>query len=316
MVHYAEELSRRTFLGQAIIGSVFVGGMTSIAGSVTSTAAAFQGHPSLAVGNALGGIAVQTLFLAIADLCYEESNLEYSSVSLVNIANGVLLVLLLSLPLLTFTHPELCLYHFHPVTLFIPCTYVLGVRLVASIKSNPMWSPVRFNGEVNEEVQQICQKQSKLYRLWMLFLLAGLITGVAGYFLAPLGIRLSQQTGLSETFIGAAFTAVVTSLPELVTCITAIRRGALILAVSDILGGNTFDVLFLAFADLAYTEGSLYAAFSPQDFFLLGLNLVMTAVIVLGLLCRQKSGIFNIGFESAFVILIYGSGVIHLFLST
>jgi cation:H+ antiporter len=43
---------------------------------------------------------------------------------------------------------------------------------------------------------------------------------------------------------------------ELVTTIAAVRRGALQLAVGGIIGGNTFDTLFLTAADVSYREGS------------------------------------------------------------
>ena len=69
---------------------------------------------------------------------------------------------------------------------------------------------------------------------------------------------------MSGSLVGGLFTSVVTSLPELVTVLAAVRVGALTLAVGDIVGGNTFDVLFLAAADLAYTEGSLYAAIDQR----------------------------------------------------
>ena len=49
---------------------------------------------------------------------------------------------------------------------------------------------------------------------------------------------------------------------------------------------------------VAYRDGSLYQAVSPQDYFWLAIGLVMTAVLLLGLLVRQKSGPGGIGFES------------------
>ena len=50
-------------------------------------------------------------------------------------------------------------------------------------------------------------------------------------------------------------TAVATSLPELVTTLAAVRRGAAQLAVGGIIGGNAFDVLFLSASDVAYRDG-------------------------------------------------------------
>ena len=68
MAKVSDRLADRTGLGEAIMGAVFLGGSTSLSGIVTSVTAAASGHPELAVSNAVGGIAAQTAFLAIADL--------------------------------------------------------------------------------------------------------------------------------------------------------------------------------------------------------------------------------------------------------
>ena len=105
-------------------------------------------------------------------------------------------------------------------------------------------------------------------------------------------------------------TATVTSLPELVTTITAIRRGALQLAVGGIIGGNTFDVLFLALSDIAYRKGSIYHAIGGRVTFWIILSMLMTAVLLLGLLRRERKGPANIGFESAIILSLYVGAVI------
>jgi cation:H+ antiporter len=109
--------------------------------------------------------------------------------------------------------------------------------------------------------------------------------------------------------VGALLTATVTSLPELVTTIAAIRRGALQLAVGGIIGGNTFDVLFLALSDVAYTDGSIYHAVGERVLFWIVLAILMTSVLLLGLLRRERHGVANIGFESSFILGLYAAGV-------
>ena len=69
--------------------------------------------------------------------------------------------------------------------------------------------------------------------------------GVAGWGIAKTGAVIAEGAGISQSVVGALFTAVVTSLPELITTVAAVRRGAVTLAVGGIIGGNTFDVLFL-----------------------------------------------------------------------
>ena len=104
--------------------------------------------------------------------------------------------------------------------------------------------------------------------------------------------------------------ATVTSLPELVTTITAVRRRALTLAVGGIIGGNAFDTLFLSASDVAYRGGSIFHAFNRQDLFVVALTILMTAVLLLGLLRREKAGVAKIGFESALILVLYVAAVL------
>ena len=86
-----------------------------------------------------------------------------------------------------------------------------------------------------------------------------------------------RSTPLSGSVVGGLVTSVLhVNLSELVTAIAAVRIGALTLAVGDIVGGNTFDVLFAAVADVLYRPGSVYHAIEPQTTFLLALTIVLS----------------------------------------
>ncbi len=137
-----------------------------------------------------------------------------------------------------------------------------------------------------------------------------MVVAAAGHFVARAGIALVDQGGISETAAGALLTAIATSLPELVTAIAAVRSGALRLAVGDILGGNCFDVLFVSAADVGYRSGSILHAASPPTY-LVATCILLTAILMLGLLHREKHGIANIGFESFSVLVLYlGSAIL------
>ena len=103
------------------------------------------------------------------------------------------------------------------------------------------------------------------------------------------GVAIAEQTAISESVVEGLFTAVSTSLPELVTSIAAVKQGALTLAVRDIIGGNSFDVLFIAVADFAYREGSIYHALTQSQSFIIALTILMTGILLLGLLRREKT---------------------------
>ncbi|MCA9453872.1 MAG: hypothetical protein KC584_14815, partial [Nitrospira sp.] len=126
---------------------------------------------------------------------------------------------------------------------------------------------------------------------------------------------LVTHTGLSETLVGGVFTTMSTSLPELITSLAAVRRGALTLAVGGIIGGNTFDTLLVAFSDFAYQDGSIYHAATNQQVYLIALTMLMNGILLLGLLRREEHGIGNIGFESFSILLVYLGGIVILFLS-
>ena len=107
LTRYTARLARRTGLGQAVTGALFLGASTSLSGIITSVTAAAQGHPELAAGNAVGGIAAQTVFLAVADRRYRAANLEHAAASDENMLQGALLIALLAGTLLAAFSPEL-----------------------------------------------------------------------------------------------------------------------------------------------------------------------------------------------------------------
>ena len=76
------------------------------AGTIVSITAALDGHASLAFSNSIGGIAVQTAFLAVADVTYRKANLEHAAAELANIFQALVLIGLLALPLSAMVLPE------------------------------------------------------------------------------------------------------------------------------------------------------------------------------------------------------------------
>jgi cation:H+ antiporter len=311
----AERLARETGLGQAIMGAVFLGAMTSLSGLITSLTAAFEGHPQLSVSNAVGGIAVQTTFLALADILYRKSNLEHAAASEANLVQGAVLVVLLTVPLLAGFTPDHTLLGVHPISVLLVAAYAFGLRLVSGAHQAPMWRPRLTRQTQSEKKAGYRFGRRRLLGLWLSFLLLAALVGVAGWIVATAGLSIAARTGLSEGVIGTLLTATTTSLPEAVIAVAAVRRGALTLAVGDIIGGNTFDVLFLSFSDLAYRQGSIYHAVTPVQSFWLALSLLMAAVLLLGLLRREKHGIGNIGFESFLVLVFYLGGALLLVLA-
>ena len=312
MAFLADRLADRTGLGEAFVGAVFLGASTSLPGITASVTAAWDGLASLALSNALGGIAAQTAFLAIADIVYRKANLEHAAASLGNMMWGALLITLLAALLVAMSGPEISLLGVHPVTPLLFAFYVVGARMVAAAREHPMWRPRITRATRVDRPAPTPKGEGGLAGLWLAFGGAALVVCVAGWGVVQAGEVLAVRTGLSESLVGGLLVAVITSLPELVTSVAAVRQGALTLAVGGVLGGNAFDTLFAAMADVAYREGSLFHAVSPREAALAAFTVLMGAILLLGLLHRQRTGPGRIGWESGLVLILYLLAVLIL----
>jgi cation:H+ antiporter len=291
---------------------LFIGASTSLSGITMSVSAAAAGHAELAVSNALGGIAAQTSFLALADIAYRRANLEHAAASAENLFMTAFVLTLLGIHAVALSIPDVSLFAVHPATVILVITYVFGVHLLARTHDMPMWLPRRTSDTPKEPTNQHQHRGRHLLGLWLRFTGYATIVALAGWSLAQLAIPLGEKTGLSHGVVGGVFTAVSTSIPELVVAITAVRMGALNLAVGDIVGGNAFDTLFIAASDLAYREGPIYAAVSSAEQFWLANSMVMTGVLLMGLIYRERHGPGNIGLESVVLLMLYLGGVATL----
>lgn len=314
LVRYADKLADITGIGEALFGAILLGAITSLAGITTSVTAAFQSHPHLAISNAMGGIAAQTLFLALADIFYRKANLEHSSASLANLLVGLLLIIMLSFILLVVFTPEISFFNIHPASVILLIIYYAGTRLIQKAKDAPMWYPTTTKETVKDIPEEENISGTNVPVLWLKFGIVAAVVGFSGYMIASTGIRIAGATGLTEGLVGSLFTAVVTSFPELIVTIAATRQNAITLAVANIIGGNSFDVLFVSFSDFAYREGSIFHAIGNEQIFVLVLTQLLTAVLISGLLIRQKKGIVKIGWESALIILLFIGGYLVLYL--
>jgi len=306
-----DRLADRLGIGEALAGAILLGATTSLPGLIVTVFAAAKGQAELAVSNALGGIAAQTMFLALADLIYRRANLEHAAASLPNLLQTMVLVALIALVLLAAASPPWQVLGIHPVSAVLPLAYVYGVVLTRRTRHRPMWHP-RATGETRPDVPDEAATRASLLRLGVAFGALGAAVAGAGFVVAHAGLSLVAHTGISGTLIGALVTSVVTSLPELVTVLAAVRLGALTLAVGDIIGGNAFDVLFLAAGDVAFRSGSIYESIGGETLYVLSLTLLLTALLAAGLLYRERRGI---GFEGVAILVVYFVGFTGLALA-
>ncbi|KQI69981.1 cation transporter [Loktanella sp. 3ANDIMAR09] len=305
----ADIIADRTRMGEALAGGLILGAATSLAGVVVSVDAAISGDASFAFSNSVGGIAAQTLFLALADIIHRKANLEHAAAEPANLFQAVMLIVLLSIPLCAMAGPDMAYFGVHPASILMFLAYLGGVKLTQTVSEQPMWRPVQTRDTRTDEPEDDDEKDRSALRPALIFLALVAVMGLGGYVISQVGGSLITRFGLASSLVGAVITAVVTSLPELVTTLTAVKRGALQLAVGGIIGGNTFDTLFLVASDVSYRDGSLFHAVSGTDLYWLATGLLMTAVLLGGLILRQRAGPGRIGIESVLLIAIYAAAL-------
>ena len=305
-------LADRTGWGEALFGAALFGLVTSLSGIVMTTVSAIGSQPELAYSNAVGGIAAQTLAVVIADAFHRKANLEHASASIHNLLFGCLLTGLLGLALMASFSPSVTLLGAHPASAVLVLFYVGGLHLVRS-STEPLWRAVR----TKETVSDVPHDEGKYGRrsgagLWAEFFgVAGAVV-IGGWAVTRAAEGILSATNLKVGFVGAGIMGVINALPETVTAIAAVRRGAITLAIAAIIGGNSLDVLNLAVGDIAYRDGSLFHAAGRDQLFLTSGALVMTTVVLGGLLVRQERGWLRLGFDGLLLVGIYATTMITL----
>lgn len=312
LVGVGDTLADRTGWGEAFFGAVFFGLVTSLSGIVMTAVSAAAGEPRLAYSNAVGGIAVQTLAVVAADVAYRRVNLEHAAASERNLLFGCLLIVLLSTALLGTFSPDSTVLGVHPVSPLMVVFYLGGLKLIRD-RREPMWRPVptRETGRVQPEEESDFGARSTTSLVTEFVAIAGIVV-VGGWAVARSAETVVAVTGLSAGFVGAVVMGGINALPETVTAITAVRRGALTLAVAAIIGGNSLDALNLVIGDAVFSGGSLYHEAGIDQLFLTAAALLMTTVLLGGLLLRQRRGWWGLGFDGVLLAAIYAGTVITL----
>ena len=233
LTRVADALAERTGLGDALGGALLLGAVTSLPGNVTVVTGALGGDAGFALGNPVGGIALQTVWLAIADLIYRRANLEHAAASLQNVLQSVVLIAMLAVPVVAYATPTLTVGWIHPLTLLIPALYAYGLVLLRQMQRAPMWQPTRTaqtadDDEGNDPDGEGTAGGTSTGRLWGTLAGLGLVVGVAGWVVGRAGLSVVAATGLDGGLVGFTLTTAISSLPELVVLVTAVRMGQLI----------------------------------------------------------------------------------------
>jgi cation:H+ antiporter len=226
LIAAAVAIARRLRLPEAVIGATIVAGGTSMPELVASVGGALGGQYGLAVGNVVGSnnfnvgvILGLVALIAPMQVAPAIARFDWTIMAIVSIAAAAVAFSCGIFPLWA-------------------CGTFLAVWLGYIV-----WS-VR-SGHGAEEADEVTV--SAMSPAWMvLWLVAGIAMLSGGGWLLVWGsVELARAAGISDAIIGLTIVAAGTSAPELVTSLMAARRGQHQIAVANIVGSNTFNILLI-----------------------------------------------------------------------
>lgn len=252
MVENAVTLSLRTGMPKVIVGATIVSVGTTFPEAVVSVLAALNGNPDIALGNAVGsvicdaGLILGTACL-IAPLPLDKQVVNKQG--WVQFGAGVLLVV--------FCLPFTDLGNVFQTKATLP--QWAGFILVFGLIVYMVWS-IRLAKDIEaEEVEEEVDNDSPVAILVGSILVGCLFVVGSSITLIEATKILATEAGIPEAVIASTLVAFGTSLPELVTAVTAARKGQGELAVGNVIGADILNVLFVAGAAAAITPAGLEA---------------------------------------------------------
>ncbi len=314
-------IDRRFGLGEALGGVVLLAVAGSLPEVAITVSAAAKGNLGLAAGNLIGGIAVQTMVLVICDaVASRKQSLTFLVGSLVPVLEGLLVIFVVSGVLMGALLPESTrIGPVSPASLAIAAAWFAGIYAINRARQAPKWeiempgsSPGRKHRRQPHPAEKPTPITESTARAVTVFLIGCAVTLVAGVILEVAGNDLANRAGINGVIFGATVLSVASALPEISSGIAAVRLGDNELAVADIFGGNSFQVVLFLFADLIAGKPVLPTA-GNLNAWLGSLGIALTVVYATGVIMRHENCVLRIGRDSLIAVAVFGLGIAGLF---
>jgi cation:H+ antiporter len=307
-------LDDRFNLGEAIGGMILL----SVAGSLPELAitlsAARSGHLGIAAGNLIGGVAMQTFVLVIADWFGRgKSPLSTAAASLIPALEGLLVIAVVCTTIMGgLLPPSASIGPMGVSSIAIVAIWITGMLVLNRVRNRP---ELAFSAaddltiEPSPTETTIPSEKSRSTRSTILmFALASVVTLIAGVFLEQSGNAIANNFGINGVLFGATFLSLATALPEISSGITGVRLQRYTLVFGDMFGGNAFQLTLFLLADIVAGQPVLPSE-GISNAWIGSVGLIMTAVFVAGIILRPSRKYARLGPDSWVVTLIYILGL-------
>ena len=228
----ATGLARRFHLPDIIVGATVVSIGTTLPEVMVSATGAMLGQGAMAYGNAIGSIICNTALIAGISVAFNPGPANAKT---------------MKMPVIFF---------FSSAALYCVAAYLLGyftrwmglvmlaifvVYLILNVRQG-----LKHPDEVEEEEDGGDGKPRTLLMELVLLVVGAALIAVGADLLVEHGTIIAQFLGVPETVIALTFVALGTSLPELVTTITSLKKGHASLGIGNVIGANVFNLVLVS----------------------------------------------------------------------
>lgn len=221
-------IAQRLKVPEILIGATVVSIGTTLPEVMVSATSAASGHGQIAYGNAIGSIICNTALIAAITLAVRPSPADKRA---------------LKMPVVFF---------FSAAAIFAAAAYFFGFlgrafgSLTLLIFAAYIVLSTRYALSENRQDKQEAEPQKGSLSADIIWLIIGAaLIAVGARLLVDNGTLLARYIGVPESVIGLTFVALGTSLPELVTAISALTKGHGALSLGNIVGANLFNIVLV-----------------------------------------------------------------------
>lgn len=306
-----DAIATKTRLEHVFVGMLLLGGITSLPELANVVTASANDNPSLAINNLLGSAAINILLLAIADAFVGRkavtSIVAQPSTMMMAVLCMIVLIMIASLVVLD----DMAFGPLGVGSLSVGACCIAFFWLAAGHDERAAWTIEGKEGRREEPVNPDAPS-APLASLWARVVLHGVLLFAAGYVLSRTGDAIAEQAGVTSAIVGFALIGTATSLPELVTVITALKLRRPEMAFGQVLGTNFINLSLLPIGDWIYQGEPVMNTLGPFETVSALLGAMLIGIFMVGLLEHRNRTIFRMGVDSAAVIALFAFGVVLL----
>ena len=301
----ADAIALRTRLGGMFVGTLLLAGATSLPELFTTLNSINQEVPELAAGNIFGSSMFNMLLLAVLDLADRRTRI-LRTVAVNHALSAAVAVLVTGLAVFfVLADVGIQIGWVGLDSMILVGTYWLGMALIygrnRGIVETVESEPREMEGVLGLLSAVVC------------FSGAAAVLVIVTPWLVRSSVVIASLAGLTTGFMGTTLVALVTSLPEVVTAVAAIRIGAHDLAVGNLFGSNIFNIFALSSTDLFYFRGRFLGTIDPTLTLAGMAGLLLTSLGLVATAARLERRVFFVEVDALLIILGYVGAIVLLY---